>query len=429
VARRHAPARLRPQILCLNSAHAGGETNPHAPQWRDRLYVVFTRKGMPAPNLDPRPIAWCPTCDADVLAVQSWKKLRGRKVGKYRQQYVYRCPNFACRHSVIEPYVLPAAAAIDWSDLGQRIGDRARPLAAATMRRIRAGLELFAEPAVVRACGGDSPGRTPQARVWPAATEPLCSRLTSNVDGVAVPAGALVPAGGTWNDDPTGLDRPMRTRTAREAEGVLTPPVVLNVNHRGDDGRPYPAGAGPLAPRTTKIGDGIATAEPFITMLRNNNVARGIDDPLDTIAAGGKHHGLTVPPGAFYVKHFTPRGENWSGMSKDVRTEPFGAITSADHHSLIIPYRRGNRPRTTAEPLHAVSTHESAGLLKPTVEVEDCHFRMLKPREHLRAQRFPDTYVVLGNKGEQTMQAGNAVSSNVAHWIGERIAAVLGGAA
>ena len=40
---------------------------------------------------------------------------------------------------------------------------------------------------------------------------------------------------------------------------------------------------------------------------------------------------------------------------------------------------------------------------------------MLKAREHLRAQRFPDTYTVTGNAAEQTMQAGNAVSANVAH--------------
>ncbi|MET8534742.1 hypothetical protein ABZV67_23175 [Streptomyces sp. NPDC005065] len=30
-----------------------------------------------------------------------------------------------------------------------------------------------------------------------------------------------------------------------------------------------------------------------------------------------------------------------------------------------------------------------------------------------------------GTKGEQTMQAGNAVSCNVAQWIGERVADVL----
>jgi DNA (cytosine-5)-methyltransferase 1 len=50
---------------------------------------------------------------------------------------------------------------------------------------------------------------------------------------------------------------------------------------------------------------------------------------------------------------------------------------------------------------------------------------MLKPREQLSAQRFPTTYVVLGNVGEQTMQAGNAVSVNAAHWFGERIREAL----
>ena len=105
---------------------------------------------------------------------------------------------------------------------------------------------------------------------------------------------------------------------------------------------------------------------------------------------------------------------------------------SADHHSLVIPYRRtrpSTRPKTTAEPLLTLGTRDSAALVAPAVDVADCYFRMLKPREHLRAQRFGDGYVVLGNQGEQTMQAGNAVSANVAQWIGQRIAAALGGAA
>ena len=51
---------------------------------------------------------------------------------------------------------------------------------------------------------------------------------------------------------------------------------------------------------------------------------------------------------------------------------------------------------------------------------------MLKPREHLNAQRFPDHYDVKGNQGEQTMQAGNAVSANVPQWLGKRVAEVLG---
>jgi hypothetical protein len=56
--------------------------------------------------------------------VQSWKQPQRRPIGKYRQQYVYRCPNTGCRHAIVEPFVRPAAVAIDWPSLAHAI-DRA----------------------------------------------------------------------------------------------------------------------------------------------------------------------------------------------------------------------------------------------------------------------------------------------------------------
>jgi DNA (cytosine-5)-methyltransferase 1 len=73
-----------------------------------------------------------------------------------------------------------------------------------------------------------------------------------------------------------------------------------------------------------------------------------------------------------------------------------------------------------------MATRDSAALVQPDdADVSECRLRMLKPREHLRAQRFHDSYIVTGNQGEQTMQAGNAVSANVAHWLGTALAEVL----
>jgi DNA (cytosine-5)-methyltransferase 1 len=340
------------QFVSVSSAHIGDDTNPYAPQWRDRLYMVFTRADVPLPDVEPRPLAPCVECDQDVYAIQSWKPKSRRNIGKYRQQYVYVCPNEACRNAVVEPYVLPAAAAIDWSDLGTRIGDRKKPLAQATMARIAAGLAMFCPPA-----------------------------------GASTPA-ALVPAGGTWNTTPTSVDVPMRTRMANE-----------------------------------KGFEALAVA-PFLTILRNNQLAAPLDEPMSTITTSGRHHYLTVPPGAFYVKNYggfaDPRR-----MAKSL-AEPLGAVTTSDHHALVVPYRKG-MAKTTAEPLHTLATKESAALVQPAVDIEDCRYRMLKPREHLRGQRFPNSYVVLGNVGEQTMQAGNAVSSNVAQWLGQRVAVVLDG--
>jgi DNA (cytosine-5)-methyltransferase 1 len=443
----------RVQYVSVSSAHVGGEGNPRAPQWRDRLYLVFTQEGIRLPDVDPHPLAWCPECDVDVLAVQWWKQ-PGRRIGKYHAQYLYRCPNTCCRHAVVEPYVAPAAAAIDWSDLGTRIGDRKRPLAAKTRARIEAGLAMFARPPVpvMLSVNHDGDGRS-----YPADGAPLPARTARIGDGMAVPPGAfitkaytprtwdgqmaksvdeplgaitasggnqgvvipmLVPAGGTWRDDASPVDVPMGARTARETDALVCPPFIdvarTNNRSRGVDE--------PLAPLTTGRNHGLV-CPPFVAELRGgSSTARSIDDPLATVTAGGLHHGLTVPPGSFYVKNYGGNAEP-TDMVKGVG-QPLGTITART--SLVIPFRRGARPYPAgSEPLSTIATREAHALLQAAIDVDDCLFRMLKPREHLRAQRFPDAYLVTGNKGEQTMQAGNAVSANVPHWLGLALAAVL----
>jgi DNA (cytosine-5)-methyltransferase 1 len=367
------------QFVSVSSAHVGGDGNPHAPQWRDRLYMVFTRKGIPLPDVSPRPMAWCMVCEQAVSSFQAWKKPGARKIGKYGRQYVYCCPNAACGQAMAEPFVLPAASAIDWSDLGTPIGDRKRPLAPNTMRRVKAGLSMFAQPPA-------SPFLTLLRSGRPRNTDPEAEPLASIMAGGSN-HGLVLPVGGANHDQhPTDTVEPFRTRVTRDTDALVTP--------------------------------------PFITMLRGpQNAPTGIDDAFATITTG-RNHGLTVPP-SFLLK-------NYGGYLSDSRNVasvnvPVSAVTANDHHALVVPYRgKRGRPTTTGEPLHTMATRDSAALVQPDdPDVMQCRLRMLKPREHLRAQRFPDAYVVTGNQGEQTMQAGNAVSANVAHWLGGAVAKAL----
>lgn len=136
------------QIVCASSAHLGGGTNVLAPQLRDRLYVCFTRKGIPLPDLDVRPQALCPQC-GPVLAQQVWRNPRRRKIGKWGVQYDYRCPNRACGHLILDPVMRPVEQIIDWDLPGTRVGDgrpdrrKFTPYAASTRARIAHGLKLF----------------------------------------------------------------------------------------------------------------------------------------------------------------------------------------------------------------------------------------------------------------------------------------------
>ncbi|MET9222217.1 DNA cytosine methyltransferase [Streptomyces sp. NPDC003300] len=135
-------------LIFLNSMFAQA-LGPGAPQSRDRLYAIFWQSGDRAPDFNKwlRPSAECPT-HGRVRGIQHFKN-PARRYGKYRSRYVYRCPHTACAGQILEPKVRSASEAIDWTLPARTLGERKRPLAESTLRRIKAGFEQFAEPILV----------------------------------------------------------------------------------------------------------------------------------------------------------------------------------------------------------------------------------------------------------------------------------------
>jgi DNA (cytosine-5)-methyltransferase 1 len=263
------------RIVYLNSMHAQLGGLP-APQSRDRMYVVFWRKGDKAPELEKvtRPRAWCPDCGQMVDAVQSWKR-PDRPWGRYRAQYVYRCPHFECRNRVVEPGWLPAAAAIDWSIQGERIGDRKKPLSPKTLARIKEGLRRFgARPMHLEAAGStyDMASGTPGSylRAWPT-DQPLKTLSTTATKAL------LVPVEGRDGKRAQSASDPMHTQTTRLETGLLTPYY----------------GASESAQPTDKPMGTLTTVDRFaLVTLRGHNAPKPVSEPMDTVCAGGNHHCL-----------------------------------------------------------------------------------------------------------------------------------------
>lgn len=353
----------RYEVVYLNSMFAQGAGLP-APQSRDRLYVVAWR-GERRPDLGrwTRPLVHCSACGVPGRAVQAWKR-PDRPRGRYRAQYVWRCPSARCNAEVF-PGVLPAAVAIDWALPADRIGGRARPLAAKTIARIEAGLRRYA-------------------------SRPL-----------------VTPAGGTWNDCAATVDEPFRTRTTRDTDALVVPV-------EGRDGiAARPAGE-PLRTQTARLQDAL------VVTMRANNTAKPADAPLDTVAAAGNHHALVM-------RNNTARGDQ--GQMSTPVNEPLRTILAEQRQSLIrwdhllVPYY-GTRAtaRRVDEPAGTQTTIQRDGLVGPAVAVDDCTFRMLEPHEIQAAMAFGSAYVVLGNKRERVRQLGNAVTPPAAR---DLIAAVV----
>lgn len=431
------------QIVCVSAAHIGGASNAYAPQWRDRIYFVFYRRGIPMPVIEPRPIAWCSQCDAVVESVQSWKRTDRRRIGKYGQQYAYVCASSSHASHVVEPFVLPASTAIDWSDLGTRIGDREKPLAVATMRRIETGIRMFARPAVVAAAGqtwdAASSGAGSYVRVTPADEAPLMARTATAGDGVAVPPFMTNVRHGADDHGRQYLpdEQPLPPATTKIGDGVVLPPmVVAGYDYQGgDERRVKPADRAPLH---TVVANGRGhhqlVVPPMIADLHGTGTARSaIDDALGAVTAGGNHHGLTIPEDAFLSRQYGARGVDDSHLNTSTGVPLHPITASGGNHALVIPYRRGRASLAGAGPLPTMTTSNTTAIVTPAFTdaemaeiVAGSRFRMLGPREHLAAQRFPADYIVKGNKGEQTKGAGNSVASNVAHWLGTFVLLALG---
>lgn len=396
------------QFVSVSAAHVGGDDNPRAPQWRDRLYIVFNRKGVPRPDVEPRPLAWCPKCGTDVHAWQWWKR-DGRKIGKYGSQYIYVCP--VGNHGQVEPYVAPAAAAIDWTDPGTRIGDRTKPLAAATMRRIQAGLDMWQrgdfDRSYIMSVNHDD-GRHLDPYATPLPTETI-------KQGSAI----VVPARGGL---PYSTDYPLGAVTASRTHGLVVAAAgnTYDAASRGEDGyvRAWPADAAPLQAQTTTSQLGLVT-----TLRRHGDTEPADDAPLTTVTAGGYHHGL-ITADAWIQKSHGGQLETRHAL-KSVH-EPLPTTRAAAADMLVIPYRKGSTPYPAqSAPVGAQATHTQHGVMRPAITLEDCYFRMLNPREAANAQAFPGDYIITGNKGEQQKQAGNAVAVNVSAWLGARVVAAL----
>ncbi len=368
----------RHQLVSLNSMHAQRHGLP-APQSRDRFYAVFTRTGDPTPDLAEmqRPLAWCDPCGQIVRARQWWKRDRGPdQVGRYRQQYLYRCPNTTCRHTMVEPAWLPAYTAIDWTIPGQRIGDRAKPLADKTRARIAAGIARYWRPFTLEAAGNTFE-RRPGVRTWPA-DHVLTTLHTTASKALAVPV-------------------------------------------EGRDGKVASTLGAPLRTQTTRLETGLAI--PFVAELRGGgSTAHTVEETLATITAGGQHHGLVTP---YY-------GTATRATSAD---EALGTLTTHDRFGLVMRNNTGGAEMVTPawQELRTVTTAAHQSVLTPgdiaaaEAQVDDVLFRMLEPSEAKRGMAFPDQYVILGNRREQVRMAGNAVTPPAARDLIAAVAETLTG--
>lgn len=411
---------------------------PPCPQSRDRIYIVAWLKGNKRPDLDYHPISYCTSdrCGGKIVgAVQTWKPRTKAwplpRWGKYDRQYIYTCPD--CRERV-EPAAWPAYSAIDWSFLGPKIGERAaqglKDLAPATIARIRRALAKFS---------GCPPIVIPAKSVWGSERPvymPLQTQTTQQDKALMT---TLVQQ--RFNGNPSSTFGQVPTITTQQSDITLASVVVPQAGNTYE---------GPNYTRARHVADQLFTQHttqafgfasmPSLLEIRGGGSAKSgqhaITEPIPTLTAGGKHHGL-VSPGLFAKFNGGPNDTAWHSVFDALNT-----VTTVDTHGLVVlpwvdQYLRGADSILVTEQLATVMTHIRHALASveqiPFESITDddlmgVHYRMLEPDPELRfAMAFSPDYILLGNKTQMTAGLGNAVTPPTAEWITDRALETLRG--
>lgn len=448
------------RTLYLNSMFFG------VPQSRDRLYIIMWDKSIKAPNLDHTPPAWCTPCNQLVESVWTWKTgIPPTGSVRYGKQYNYRCPR--C-HREVHPEAMPSIYALDFTDLGQRIGDRKRSLAQATMARAERCRQRFGEfPAVLMpakavhgterhpwqpmatqtsqqetallstaaimqmANGYEHPGSECRTRD---VSQPLWTQPASPSVGMLTPGAAAIA---NFQGAPRAADEPLPTQCGSETLGLLTGQVMAAHRHNGDGkhvSQPMDTGSG-----------GLGILSSGIIPFRKNSAPRGSGEPMPTVtaqqapgmltAAGrvqcngsideaayrtypldrplGTVVGSAITQGLLFSGWYKSNGSTGTETAPHPVLDPFGTLTSRDTTTLL-----------TAEWRETLAS----------IALEDCYFRMLGAHEVGRGCGFDVTFggyqgsfKVWGSARKQIDGYGNAVSPQVGMWLGVRMRAVLHG--
>jgi len=199
-----------------------------------------------------------------------------------------------------------------------------------------------------------------------------CPHCASEVTPAHAPASTVID----WSIKGELLSnrtRPLIERTIQRIRAGLRKfavPVII----------PYANGDGPARP----VSESLHTITTFNGM--------GLAMPAsENSAHSSSQHGLATP--SFISSYYG------NATHTDV-ANALPTLTTVAKHALVQP------------PPFAPSENDL---------LEGCSFRMLNPEELKRGMSFPSDYIILGSRQDQVRQIGNAVTPNVAEWIGHRV--------
>ncbi len=336
----------------MNSADYGAYTS------RKRLFILFAKYDLPLSFPTP---THCKGGSTGLFSFKKWK---------------------------------PVKEVLDFTDEGESIFTRNKPLVEATLKRIYAGLIKFVaggkESFMLKYNSMSQSGKY----VAPGVDEP-CPTISTQGRINVVQCFLSKYYGGHPESKNVSIDEPAGTITTKDHHSFIAAYYGNGDNISSVDD--------PSPTVTTK--DRLA----FVDMQYGNGIPTGIDEPAGTVTANPKHNMVTCKPWVMNTNF------NNIGSSVD---DPAQTVTA----NRKWPYLMTTIPGTSIQ----ISESDSEMMVKIKefmimYGIIDIKMRMLRIPELKQIMGFPKDYTLVGTQAEQKKYIGNAVEVTMARALCESL--------
>ena len=295
----------------------------------------------------------------------------------------------------------PVREVLDFSDEGESIFGRKKPLVEATLERIYAGLIKFVaggkDAFMVKWNSMSRKGKY----VCPGIDEPCPTVATQNRLGIAQVSFLSKYYGGSPYGKNISIEEPAGAITTRDHYSFITAYYGNGHNHSIDE---------PAPTLTTR--DRLA----FVDMQYGNGTPSAIDSPAPTVTTNPKHKLVTC-------KHYLMNPQ-YSSKGGSIDSPCFTLIARMDK---MPPYLIATEEGDVAV---VIEKDDSPAMVKikefmAMYGIVDIKMRMLKIDELKLIMGFPEDYTLIGTQAEQKKFIGNAVETNQARVMTEALAMEL----
>jgi DNA (cytosine-5)-methyltransferase 1 len=425
--------------------------------------------------------------------IDEWKELNSANFGAYTSRNrLFGCfakddnvicwpepthakvPSKQSMHGDLKKW-MPVKDVLNFSDEGESIFTRKKPLSDKTLERIYAGLikyiakgdtsfisKYYSGKPASKNISVDGPAGTIKTVDGQALVQPICLLKYDSTDK-------------TGKHYPPSLENPCPVVIAQGRLGLIQGEFLVDMQWSTRNGTPAKSVEDPCNTLLASASPPYLVQPEFITNYYNNGFNSSVNDPCPTLRT--KAGQAFVQPKFFIDKHY-------GAAQNQSINEPAGTILPTDKHRLveavpfIMPTNYDNGPKSVEEPLQTITANRKHSyIINPShgghstsidapcpviiarqdkaplyfVQVEtgsiaiavfdndsdicikikqfmavyglvDIKMRMLRVLELLKIQGFPDEYKLEGNQSDQKKFIGNSVHPLVVKYWAEAMA-------